>query len=258
MEVLKRKEGDVDVDLKNKMEKIEKTDNQIVFKTNMDGTLANSIRRYLNHVLVMAVDELEISKNDSPLYDETIAHRVGLIPLETPGTTGESSTGEMKLNVKKEGAVYSGDLKGSHKPVYDKIPITVLDKNQELKFTASLRSGKGIEHSKFSPGFMFYRNTSKITLSKKFLDQVRRIAPKNKIEEKGDKIIVTDNQKKEIADSIEGLAVKARDKAERNDSDELIITLESFGQMGLDYMFKYAVEALRNDLKEFEKTIKKA
>lgn len=241
-----------------KMKKIDKSENQIVFTSDMGETLANAIRRYLNHVWVMAVDELEISKNDSPLYDETVAHRVGLIPLETPGTTGETSTGDLKLSVKREGAVYSGDLKGSHKPVYDNIPITVLDKDQEIKFKASLRSGKGIEHSKFSPGILFYRNISKITLDKKYLDDVKRIAPKNEVKEKGDKIIVIDDKKKEVADSIEGLAIKNREKVDREIMDELVITLESFGQMDIDYIFKYAVDALRSDLEEFEKALKKA
>lgn len=240
------------------MKKIKQTDNQIVFSAEMEESIANAIRRYLNHVWVMAVDELEISKNDSPLYDETVAHRVGLIPLETPGTTGETSTGELKLNVKKEGVVYSGDLKGSHKPVYEKIPLTVLDKGQELKFTASLKSGKGVEHSKFAPGVLFYRNLSKIKVSKKYLDEIKKIAPHNKIEEKGDQIIITDDQKKEVADVIEGIAIKGGERAEREDSRELVLTLESFGQMDLNYIFRYALDALKSDLKELEKVIKKA
>ena len=57
------------------MKKIEETENQIVFIADISETLANSIRRYTNQVLVMAVDEVEISRNDSPLYDEAVTHR---------------------------------------------------------------------------------------------------------------------------------------------------------------------------------------
>src|SRR3989304_2406390 len=64
------------------MKLIEKNKDQIVFAAEIDESLANAIRRYVNHVPVLAVDELEISRNDSPLYDETVAHRVGLIPIK--------------------------------------------------------------------------------------------------------------------------------------------------------------------------------
>ena len=65
------------------MKKIEKSENQIVFSAEMEETLANSIRRYINHIPTLAIDEVEISKNDSALYDETIAHRIGLIPIKS-------------------------------------------------------------------------------------------------------------------------------------------------------------------------------
>jgi DNA-directed RNA polymerase subunit D len=240
------------------MEIIEKSDNQIVFTSHMDETLANAIRRYIGHILVMAVDELEISKNDSPLYDETIAHRVGLIPLETPGTTGASSTSDLTLDVKRQGIVYSGDLKGKHKPVYDKIPITILDKGQELKFKAFAKSGIGKEHSKFSPGLMFYRNMSKIILDKEFIEEVKKVAPENKIDEKGDKIIVTDNLKKEIADVCEGIANRKGEKAEREEMGDLLITLEGFGQIGVKDIFIGSVNSLKSDLKELNQEISKA
>jgi DNA-directed RNA polymerase alpha subunit len=52
------------------MKKIEKTANQFVFEAEISETLANAIRRYVNRIPVMAVDEVEISKNDSALYDD--------------------------------------------------------------------------------------------------------------------------------------------------------------------------------------------
>jgi len=64
------------------MKIVEKKQGQIVFTVDAEVTLANSIRRYVNQIPVMAIDEVEISRNDSPLYDETIAHRMGLIPIK--------------------------------------------------------------------------------------------------------------------------------------------------------------------------------
>ena len=85
------------------MEEIEKKQNQITFKTEVEESLANAIRRYLNQIPVLAIDELEIIKNGSALYDEVVAHRVGLIPLKMGKGVNEKTKGALKLSAKKEG-----------------------------------------------------------------------------------------------------------------------------------------------------------
>ena len=96
------------------MEIIDKKNNKIVFSAEIEDSIANAIRRYVGHIPVLAIDEVEIIKNDSPLYDETIAHRIGLIPIKTDKIAGEK-TATLKLSSDKEGMIYSGDLKGSEK-----------------------------------------------------------------------------------------------------------------------------------------------
>ena len=236
------------------MKKIEKTENQIVFAAEISETLANSVRRYLNQIPVVAIDEAEISKNDSALYDETIAHRLGLIPLKSKKG---SEKGKIKLEVKKEGAVYSGDLKGDFEIVYEKIPITVLLNNQELKIVATTKAGKGAEHSKFSPGLMFYRHVSEISIDKDFYEEIKKICPDAEMKEKGNKIILTDNRKKEIANVCEGMIIKAGKKADIEEKDELIITIESFGQMSPENVFLKSVDVLKKDLVLLAKSVEK-
>ena len=239
------------------MKKIEETENQIVFIADISETLANSIRRYTNQVLVMAVDEVEISRNDSPLYDEAVTHRIGLIPLKTEKSVNEKSTGKLKLAVNKEGLVYSGSLKGNLDVVYEKIPITTLSEDQELQLVAFVKAGKGSEHSKFSPGLMFFRNVSEITLDKEFSEEIKKTFPESEIKEKGNKILVLDNKKREILDFCEGLAAKKNKKAEVETKDELVITIESFGQMSPENMFKKSIEVLKKDLASVQKNIEK-
>ena len=236
------------------MKLIEKTKDQLVFAAEMNESVANAIRRYVSQILVIAVDELEISRNDSPLYDETIAHRVGLIPLKI-GKAAEK--GKLKLDVKREGTVYSGDMKGHPEPVYKNIPITTLSKGQELQFTASVRAGKGAEHAKFSPGLMFYRDSAEITMDKEFLEEVRKILPDTEIKERGNKITILDNKKKEVTDVCEGIANKKKKKADVVSGKELIIILESFGQMDTKDMFNESIDALRKDLASVEKSVEK-
>ena len=60
---------------------------KINFTTDMQINLANAIRRSVLEIPVMAIDEVEIIKNDSALYDENIAHRIGLIPIKTEKTS---------------------------------------------------------------------------------------------------------------------------------------------------------------------------
>jgi len=194
------------------MELIEKKENQLIFSAEIEESLANAIRRYINEIPVLAVEDVEISKNDSPLYDETVAHRIGLIPLKMEKSMPEKTKLNFKLDTNKEGAVLSGELKGGKGIVYENIPITMLNKGQELTLVASAEMGKGSTHAKFAAGLMFYRGA---------------LDPKEE-----------DN---------------AKDSAK---SGELILTLESFGQLSTQDLLAKSVEALEKDLAFVSKKFK--
>jgi len=222
------------------MKIVEKKDNTLSFTVEADESILNAIRRYVNQIPVLAVDEIEISKNDSPLYDETIAHRIGLIPLKNENKT----KGKLKLNVKKEGIVYSEDLKGDIKVIYDKIPITLLGKGQELEFVANAKTGKGSEHSKFSPGLIFYRNVFDIKADKNCPKEVIEHCPKNILKLKEGKIIVEDNLKCDGCEACVEFCKKngKEEGIEVIPTKELLVTLESFGQLSAEDMFKKSIE----------------
>ena len=152
------------------MELIEKKQNQIIFSAETNESLVNAIRRYMNKIPILAIDEVEISKNDSPLYDETIAHRLGLIPLKS-GKDAKKNP-KIELISKEEGMVYSKELKGME-IIYKNMPITFLNKGQELKISATTKMGEGVEHSKFSPGLLFYRNIAEITFAKNIYEKIK-------------------------------------------------------------------------------------
>ena len=69
-----------------KTKNLDKEKQKLSFVTDMSTSLANAIRRSVLEIPVMAIDEVEIVKNDSALYDEIIAHRIGLIPIKTEKT----------------------------------------------------------------------------------------------------------------------------------------------------------------------------
>lgn len=240
------------------MKIINKKNNQIVFATEIEESLANAIRRYVNQIPTHAIDEVEISKNDSPLYDETIAHRMGLIPLKIDKSTNEKKVIKVNLNSKKEGIVYSGELKGGIKVVYDKIPLTSLNKGQELIVTATTKIGKGEEHSKFSPGLIFYRNIVEVKIDKDCPKEVVDICPQNILKLESGKIIIKNNEKCDMCEACTDLCKKQRkDSIELIPTKELIITLESFGQISVEEILNKSIDILKKDLIEVSKKIGK-
>ena len=108
---------------------------------------ANSLRRaMISEIPVMAVEDVNITANNSALYDEILALRVGLIPLKTDlknyvfkkdcKCRGKGCAKcSVKLSVDKTGPlmVYAKDLKSSNSkvvPAVPDIPIVKLFENQ--------------------------------------------------------------------------------------------------------------------------------
>ena len=60
------------------MEIIQKTAEKLILRMPANESLANAIRRSVSEVPTLAIEEVEIFKNDSALYDEMLAHRLGL------------------------------------------------------------------------------------------------------------------------------------------------------------------------------------
>jgi DNA-directed RNA polymerase subunit D len=235
------------------MENISKSENKYAFKAEIEDSLANAIRRYVGQIPIAAIDEVEITKNDSPLYDETLAHRLGLVPLKQSA----KKEGKLKMSSQDKGMVYSGSLKGDFEIVYDKIPLTLLNEGQEVELSASVKVGTGQEHAKFSPGIMNYREVSEVYADKEVAEKLKNTYPNIEIKQKGDKYLIIDDKEKEVADICEGLAEKYEKKVEVKTTGEMIITLESFGQIEAKNIFTKSIEALKKDLSEISKKISK-
>jgi DNA-directed RNA polymerase subunit D len=235
------------------MENISKSENKYTFKAEIEDSLANAIRRYVGQIPIVAIDEVEIAKNDSPLYDETLAHRLGLVPLKQSA----KKEGKLKMSSQDKGMVYSGSLKGDFEVVYDKIPLTLLNEGQEVELSASVKVGTGQEHAKFSPGMMNYREVSEVYADKEVAEKLKNAYPDIEIKQKGDKYLIIDDKEKDVADICEGLAEKHGKKIEVKTTGEIIITLESFGQIEAKSIFSKSIDALKKDLNEISKKISK-
>lgn len=157
---------------------LEKNDKIVRFLLK-DSTVpfANALRRIMiAEVPTLAIEDVDFVKNDSVMYDEMIALRLGLIPLTTPlkkfnfrencTCKGKGcSNCEVRFTLNKTGGtVYSKDLKSNHpevKPISDKIPITKLGEGKSLKLEAIAILGRGKTHSKWQPGVIYYKSNGK-------------------------------------------------------------------------------------------------
>lgn len=153
------------------LEVFEKTPHKLLFVIEgLSIEMINALRRIiLTEIPVMAVDEVIILKNDSPLYDEILAHRIGLIPLKTDldvyklpndcdcGGFGcplcqVSLTMEITNTTNSPIEIYSGDLKSNDPkiiPVDPKIPIVKIDKNDQVILEAYAILGIARNHAKW-------------------------------------------------------------------------------------------------------------
>ncbi len=131
---------------------------------------ANAIRRIaLSEVPVMAIDEIVILENSSIIYDELLAHRLGLIPLKTDlsryvlpkDCDCGNPLGCLKCRVllvldsgAKESVkeILSGELISEDEaiiPVRSDIPIVKVAPGHKVKLEAYARLGTGKEHAKW-------------------------------------------------------------------------------------------------------------
>ena len=120
---------------------------------------ANALRRIcLNGVPVFAIDTVDVIENSSAMMDESIAHRLGMIPLKTELSRFNEPDSRVLLvldsgNKETSEAVTSADLLSQDevvKPSSNKISIAYLAPGQKIKVEAYARLGRGTEHAKWN------------------------------------------------------------------------------------------------------------
>ena len=165
-----------------KIKILEKSENRIKFLLeDSNVAFANALRRVMkNEVPVMAVENVDFEVNTSGLFDEIIAHRLGLIPLKFDkklynpkedckcGGKGCSRC-EVVLVLDRQGPciVRAGNVKSSAddvQPADPNIPILELLENQRVKLEAVAQLGAGIEHTKWQAAHVGYRYKPSVRL----------------------------------------------------------------------------------------------
>ena len=242
----------------------------------------NTLRRIvMSEVPTMAIDDVVIIENSSTLQDESLAHRIGLVPLRTDLDTYNlpencSCKSEFGCNlcrvslVLDAGAedhsitVTSGDLKSENPsivPVSDKVPISKLAPEQKIKLEAYARLGKGRDHARWQPVSMCaYKYMPNITINTKLCDQCSdcvKTCPKNVLMKAGNKI--------EIQRIVEcTLCQDCVDACRKNpkaievtwDENSFIFSIESTGALKSERILQEALNVLDGKLKDFSSQLR--
>lgn len=192
------------------------SDEKMSFKwSGTTPSLVNCLRRtILSEVPTLAIEDVVVDENGSPMSDEQIAHILGLVPLTTPKDKYVFPENcEKKREDQKCRATLSLDIMASEeiknltsgnltsddeevKPVTDKIPITKIGPNQRIKLEAYAVLGNGRKHAKFQPvSTVFYRFQPVLEIDLERCDQCVKCVeacPKKAVTMSEDKTAIVD------------------------------------------------------------------
>lgn len=248
---------------------IEKTKNTMRFiLSDVDAAVANSLRRaILSEVPTFAIDDVVIIENTSVLFDEIIAHRLGLIPLTTDLDTYSYSEEcetedpevlskcQVTLTLEKEAVddyvmVYSGDLISEDpnvRPVYDDIPIVKLAPKQRLVLEAYARLGIGRIHAKWQPvSTVSYKYMPLLNVNYEkcnFCGKCVEVCPKNILDIKDNALVITDILECTLCMSCQEVCPENAISVEW-DNKTFIFSLESTGALPVEKIPDLAAEAI--------------
>src|SRR3989338_5612991 len=245
---------------------LKKEDNKLSFI--LKGTnyaFVNTLRRiFTTEVPTLAVKNVTIVKNSSALFDEVIAHRLGLIPLKTDLTAYNLTENctckgkgcpkcQVSLVLKAEGplTVYASDLKSQDpkvKPVYGKMPIVKLLKGQELEFEALVTLGNAKDHAKYSSCHVYYRGIHDVSVDSDNKAKQCVKACEGLLDGDSKKLVVKDllrwNERyEEICEEI-GAEIK-------NSEKDFLFHVESWGQLEPLEILNHGSDILDTKLDEF-------
>ncbi|MEM5872155.1 MAG: DNA-directed RNA polymerase subunit D [Candidatus Aenigmatarchaeota archaeon] len=233
---------------------------------------ANTLRRIMiSEVPILAIDYVEFYDNTSALFDEIIAHRLGLIPLVFDPSkfnfTTECKCGgkgcpacQVFFALEKTGPsmVYSSDLKSSDKnvkPTSPDFPIVKLLKDQKIKLEAIAVLGRGKEHAKFQAANAAYSYLPSIEVTGEVDEEkIVKACPKNVLDVKNKKLFLKDPYNCDICKACE----EASDGKVKvlTDSSKFVFTVETISGLDPVKIVEKSIEIIQEKAKNFKEQLK--
>ncbi len=227
-----------------------------------DVKFMNALRRAaMSSVPVLAIEGVSIYRNNSVLFDEYLASRLGLVPIKSDLKSLKPGD-KVKMSLSKKGPcmVYSGDIEcsGIKTDVANKeIIIAKLKAGQEIKAEMDAVVGFGKEHAKWQPGIVAYNELPELKKKEKLKNtkKIVECCPRKVLELKAGKVVLKDPYECNLCGRCE---TESGNRLEvSGNGNTFILSVESFGQLKPADILLKAVEALKEKSEEFEKELKK-
>jgi DNA-directed RNA polymerase subunit D len=208
---------------------------------NTSYTFMNVLRRTIMiHVPCLAIDTIQMYENDSPIVDEMLANRIGLLPIVTDKTYKKGNSVKMVVDKIGPCTVLGEDVKCSDPKVSiadKKIIITKLGKGRKLKLEMNAIMDCGEKHCKYQPAIL-------------------SAFPEGVIEEKNGKLSLVDPYNINLHNQHQDLMEKYGIELNYSEKD-FILTIETTGQLKTDEIIILAADTLNERLDEFAKEVNK-
>lgn len=243
--------------------------------------MVNAIRRIMiTEVPVFAIDEVIILKNDSPLYDEIVSHRLGMIPLKSDLENYNlprececegygcpqcqvSLTIEVTNTNNSPMVVYSKDLKSNDPeiiPVDPNIPIVKIDKDKSIILEAYAILGKAKDHAKWQAvSNVYYKYFPKVEIDNskikdaEMAELVVKMCPKKLFEWDGKKSLSLKEDYWKACDLCKACQENSEGAVNVEwEPETYIFCIESDGVIGFDVLIKKTFEIFLEKIAEFE------
>jgi DNA-directed RNA polymerase subunit D len=257
-----------------KINVLRKKGDTIVFV--LDGAtpaFANALRRIMiSEIPTLAVEWIDFHDNSSILFDEIIAHRMGMIPLKFDparfNMPDECKCGgkgcplcQVVFAVEKTGPamVHSGDMKSSDRQVKatsPRFPIVELLKGQNLRLDAISRMGTGKNHARWQAANASYQYFPEIDASNcKNAKKVISECPTDALKLKYNKVDFSDPARCNLCKKC--MEVCDGDLVIRGNPNKFIFRVETVSGLEPAHIVESAAEILQKKSEEFKKHVNK-
>ncbi|MEM0359818.1 MAG: DNA-directed RNA polymerase subunit D [Candidatus Diapherotrites archaeon] len=217
----------------------------------------NAIRRIvMKSVPTLAIENVTIYKNDSVLFDEFLASRLGALPIKIKKSMKKGEKAKFVLKAKGPKMVYASDIESKDDDVEivnKETPLVKLKEGQEIKIEMEAVMESGREHVKWQPAIIYYKELPEISNKNAKIKNAQKIVescPKKVLEIKAGKIVMKNPYECTLCGYCEDISEEQIEV--KANSNSFVLTIETFGQRESTKLLEEAAEILKQKTESLE------
>lgn len=217
---------------------------------------ANALRRTLiSQLPCFAIEEVDFYENNSAFYNELVANRLGLVPLNFEKGIADDAKISLTLNCQGPTTAYSKDLvSGDQKivPLNGEFPIAELAEKQVLRLEAWAVKGTARKHARFQCAHASYSHYPVFTVKKNSqkLSEFLNSLPAGCLDSKGNVVAWKCDAAIDFAEQNPDVASYSEKQ------DQFVFSIESYNNVPALGQLKAALELMGEKTKELKKLLK--